>query len=169
MKKVLIALIAVVCLLASCHVGTQYQNIDLELVNKSGKNAKEVYFYPENFDYKYPDIVSHYEETAKAGVWKEGRGCIYIMGYVTREYADSYTLELVFEDGKNLVIDGLKFVPDKNGNIPNSIIIRDYSDPTAITFEYDNGNPEPLQNFKEAREAKVTLDGFTGSYPFWND
>lgn len=169
MKKVLIVLTAVVCLLASCHVGTQYQSIDLELINKSGKNAKEVYFYPENSEYKFPDIISHYEDTAKVGVWKEGRGCIYIMGYVLREYAESYTLELVFEDGTNLVIDGLKFVPDKNGNIPNSIIIRDYSDPTAIIFEYDNGNPEPLQNFKAAREAKETLDGFIGSYPFWNN
>lgn len=159
-KALFLALI-VIFLFSAC--GTEYKRINLELINRSGKDVVGVYFYPDESIHKYVNFVGVYPGT-EDGVWKVGKGGTYLTGFVLRPYSDAYTLEINYKDGSNLFIKGLEFVPDVTGHIPNSIIINDSEDPSLSVFEYDDGQPIPITVF---REAKAPMDTFTGNYPYW--
>ena len=108
MKKSLIIMLALFvvlgALLTSCATkaeapAAEVETVDLglEFKNKTGIDAVGLYLYPAGSEDKGVNIVEAYG--IDGGLWKAGKGGVYICCHLIRPVADVYTVELVYADG----------------------------------------------------------------------
>lgn len=163
-KRVLVILMALI--VAACAVLTSCQSakapeqvcLGLELKNKTGKVVTEMYIYETGAAEKGANIIAAQVAQIPDGKWQSGKGGVYLYGFVVRPLAESYDLEMVFEDGTNLVVPGMELLkPNSDGFLPNEISIKDAVDPDQAKIEYDD-DAEVIGYINAAIEAGVALD-----------
>ena len=148
MKKSLIIMLALFvvlgALLTSCATkaeapAAEVETVDLglEFKNKTGIDAVGLYLYPAGSEDKGVNIVEAYG--VEGGLWKAGKGGVYICCHLIRPVADVYTVELVYADGTpSLLIPAELLKADGDGFLPNMISIKDAADPDLCKIEYES-------------------------------
>ena len=151
MKKSLIIMLALFvalsAMLISCaSKAPEVETVDLglEFKNKTGIDAVGLYLYPAGSEDKGVNIVEAYG--IDGGLWKAGKGGVYICCHLIRPVADVYTVELVYADGTpSLLIPAELLKADGDGFLPNMISIKDAADPDLCKIEYES-DQEDLDN-----------------------
>ena len=151
MKKSLIIMLALFvalsAMLISCaSKAPEVETVDLglEFKNKTGIDATGLYLYPAGSEDKGINIIEAYG--IEGGLWKAGKGGVYICCHLIRPVADVYTVELVYADGTpSLLIPAELLKADGDGFLPNMISIKDAADPDLCKIEYES-DQEDLDN-----------------------
>ena len=151
MKKSLIIMLALFvalsAMLISCaSKAPEVETVDLglEFKNKTGIDATGLYLYPAGSEDKGINIIEAYG--IEGGLWKAGKGGVYICCHLIRPVADVYTVELVYADGTpSLLIPAELLKADGDGFLPNMISIKDAADPDLCKVEYES-DQEDLDN-----------------------
>ena len=159
------------------HFYPGYVILGLELKNKTNKQDKanarfitEFYLYETGSTEKYGNMVEFLvgedgQPLEKWGYGKSSEGGIYAFGFFIRPEAATYEVELIFEDGTNLIIPEIDLLtPNADGFCPNEISIKDSLDPDFTEVSYDDGDPEPLQYIKDAIALGESLDHWYPAY-----
>ena len=134
-----------------------FKTVGIEIKNKTDKNGVGLYFYEEGGDAaNYPNTL----EAQGISSWAPGKGGEYLFGYFVRPVAGTYTLKLVYDDGTELVIEGIDFdTPDADGNIINEISIKDTFDPDLAKITFDDGL-DAIEAINDATVTGAPLDGY---------
>lgn len=163
-KRVLVILMALIvagcALLTSCQSAKAPETVrlGLELKNKSGKVVTEMYIYETGAADKGGNIIAAQSELIPDGKWQSGKGGVYLYGFVDRPVAETYDLEMVFEDGTSLIVPDMELLkPNSDGNLPNEISVKDAVDPDLTKIEFDD-DAEVIGYINAAIEAGVALD-----------
>ncbi|MDR1801687.1 MAG: hypothetical protein LBQ95_07625 [Lachnospiraceae bacterium] len=144
-----------------------YEILGLELKNKTGKDVTEYYFSEAGSTTQYNNMVPCLvdEDGNNIEKWVAGKGGLYAFGFFIRPTADSYTVNLVFDDGETLEITDIDLLkPNGDGFLSNEISMKDAVDPDLTEVSYDDGDPEPLQYIKDAIAAGIPLDKWYPTY-----
>ncbi len=159
----LIALIVVGCaVLTSCQTKAQepaveYVNLGLELKNKTEKTITELYIYETGANFKYGNIIAFMEE-AVDGKWAGGKTKVYPKGFVIRPVADSYEVQIVFEDGTEMIVPDLELLKaDSDGRLPNELSFKPDANDVKVKFD-DDADVQPA--IDAAIAAGNTMDGW---------
>ena len=159
------------------HYYPGYVLLPLELKNKTGKQDKangrfitEFFLNETGATEKYGNMVEFLrgedgELLGKWGFGKSSEGGVYAFGFFIRPEAPSYEVQLIFEDGTELIIPDIDLLtPNADGFLPNEISIKDSIDPDFTEVSYDDGDPEPLQYLEQAIKYGETLDHWYPTY-----
>lgn len=159
------------------HFYPGYVLLPLELKNKTGKQEAdhgrfitEFYLYETGATEKYGNMVEFLrgedgELLGKWGFGKSSEGGIYAFGFFIRPEAATYEVQLVFEDGTELIIPDIDLLtPNADGFCANEISIKDSVDPDFTEVSYDDGDPEPLQYLDDAIKLGESLDHWYPAY-----
>ena len=144
MLALFVALSAMLISCASKAPEVETVDLGLEFKNKTGIDATGLYLYPAGSEDKGINIIEAYG--IEGGLWKAGKGGVYICCHLIRPVADVYTVELVYADGTpSLLIPAELLKADGDGFLPNMISIKDAADPDLCKIEYES-DQEDLDN-----------------------